>query len=193
MYTNTTAVLSVAPANQSLTLYDGRVVNVFSGNLYFMIQATNTTNQTHEFLECVEVSFTDYAFNYTNSLLGSNFSLFLSLNGNNFGFTSSENFTSCNFVIDASAMGELPSSSNDDNGGGSSPDTILSSFNGHFGSYKDGASVIVAGLTKRTYTVVSSSLGWDSPTTGGLVIVYKLKDTDGNILEAPHVLLTLKG
>lgn len=82
---------------------------------------------------------------------------------------------------------------NSSSSGGTSSDTILTSLNGHFGSYKDGASVIVSGHPTRTYSVISSSFGWDNPTTGSNVIVYKLKDTDGNILEAPHVLLTLKG
>lgn len=186
MYTNTTAVLSVAPANQSLTLYDGRVVNVFSGNLYFMIQATNTTNEVHEFLECVEVSFIDYAFNYTNSLLGSNFSLLLSLNGNKFTFTSSENFTFCDFVIDASAMGELPSSPTVDSSGGFS----VPSLNGNCASLPDGATVTVKGLD-GDFVVEGSQFTWNDSTAQMSMIIYKLSN-NGKFCLVPDVYVTAK-
>ena len=76
--------------------------------------------------------------------------------------------------------------------GGTTDTSLLDSLNGNFGSYPDGAQVVVQGLTTRTYTVQSSSLGWDSPSTGSLIITYRLKDADDNFLEAPHVLLTLK-
>jgi len=75
---------------------------------------------------------------------------------------------------------------------GTTDTSLLTSLNGNFGSYPDGAQVVVQGLTTRTYTVQSSSLGWDSPSTGSLIITYRLKDADDNFLEAPHVLLTLK-
>lgn len=68
---------------------------------------------------------------------------------------------------------------------------FTSSLNGNFGSYKDGLTVNVNGV-KGDYTVISSSLGWDSPSSGGLVIVYRLKNADNLIIEAPHVLVSLK-
>ena len=94
------------------------------------------------------------------------------------------------FLVDNSALvflaGLLGSS------GGTTDTSLLTSLNGNFGSYPDGVQVVVQGLTTRTYTVQSSSLGWDSPSTGSLIITYRLKDADDNFLEAPHVLLTLK-
>ncbi len=76
--------------------------------------------------------------------------------------------------------------------GTSSPiSNLLTSLNGNFGSYIDGANVSVQGLSSRIYTVQSSSLGWDAPNTGSLILTYRLRDVDGNFLEAPHVLLSL--
>jgi hypothetical protein len=111
------------------------------------------------------------------------FSYYLTLNSANL-----EASQLIGFSVDTSYLSYL----NGLDGGGTTDTSLLDSLNGNFGSYPDGTYVTVQGLTTRTYTVQSSSLGWDSPSTGSLIITYRLKDSDGNFLEAPHVLLSQK-
>ncbi|ATB68877.1 hypothetical protein SJPD1_0763 [Sulfurospirillum diekertiae] len=110
MYAPTNAVLSIAPINTSFTLFDGTTVDVSLGDLVFFIQGQNTETNNLEYLDFVVVSFVDNIFNYSKTILGSNFQVFLSSDRNSFIFTSGENFQYVDFVIDASAMSKLPSS-----------------------------------------------------------------------------------
>ena len=76
------------------------------------------------------------------------------------------------------------------NGGGSS-DSLLTSLNGHFGTFRDNVTVEVKGIFEP-YTIQSSFLAFDDPNTRSLVPTYRLLSADNKVLEAPHVLLSAK-
>ncbi|ATB69166.1 hypothetical protein SJPD1_1054 [Sulfurospirillum diekertiae] len=191
MYAPTNAVLSIAPINTSFTLFDGTTVDVSLGDLVFFIQGQNTETNNLEYLDFVVVSFVDNIFNYSKTILGSNFQVFLSSDRNSFIFTSGENFQYVDFVIDASAMSKLPSSPHI-TGGVTSNGFSVPDLDGNFGAYPNGT-VVTVSARKGEYVVEASQQLWSYPAVDlqGSSVIYKLSQ-NGKILLAPHFLLTLK-
>jgi len=69
------------------------------------------------------------------------------------------------------------------------PIDFQKTLNGNFGSLEDGSSCFVVGQGVKSFTVVSSFVGWDNPDTGGLIINYVLKDENDKVITVPYVLV----
>lgn len=77
------------------------------------------------------------------------------------------------------------------NNGGGSLDSLLTSINGHFGTFRDDVVVSVRGF-EELFKIQSSFLAFDNPDTHSLIPTYRLISSDNKVLEAPHVLLSAK-
>lgn len=94
------------------------------------------------------------------------------------------------FTVHSSAMRYVVGSGDpDENGGGSETENLISSFNGHFATFKDGTPVKVKGFPERIYSVASSTIGLDDNVNGRLMINYNLIDNDGKVLLVPFPLV----
>lgn len=192
MYGATKAILTVPSISQSITLLDGSAVDYNSGDLIFCIKTTIIDTNEEIFLDCVTVSFSDNIFTYTKSILNASFGLLLSTDVNSLVFSASQDLMYCNFIIDASAMGELPSCPIIDNGGGTSSGGFsVPDLDGNFGAYSNGSVVTVSGRTGE-YLIEASQQLWAFPASEfqGSCVIYKLSQ-NGKILLAPHWMLTL--
>jgi|GEM_PF-1757345 hypothetical protein len=197
MYGATKAILTVPSISQSITLLDGSAVDYNAGDLIFCIKTTNIDTNEEVFLDCVTVSFSASIFTYTKSILNAGFGLLLSPDVNSLVFSASQDLMYCNFIIDASAMGELPScpiidngGSSDNGGGTSSGGFSVPSLNGNCGSLFDGTSVSVAGLD-GDFKVVGSQFLWNDKTDKQHTIVYRLSNGNAFCL-VPDAYVTAK-
>lgn len=196
MYGATKAILTVSSSDQTFVLFDGSSVDVGADDLVFLIKSTVVETNLDVFFDCVVPSFSDNIFNYTKVILNSNFSLLLAPDRNSFVFTSSSDFTYCNFIIEASAMSELPSTpepiiiDNGDSTPSSNSGFSVPSLNGNCGSLLDGTEVTVTGL-EGDFNVVASQFVWNDSTAQMSMIMYNLSK-DGKFCLVPDVYVSAK-